>query len=478
MSRIELSYGTSVLCRIGARACIILVMTTLGCRAPGSIDNQPVSRPLGRDIPTYRPPVYSELDPAGSAEKQPAEPNTPLTLGQSLALALLHNPELQAFSWQLRAKEAKTLQQSLMPNPVLGAKVENFGGSDPMNSFDGAMTTFRISQLIELGGKRVKRIRLAEKDHTLSAWDYEAKRLQVVTEVARRFIEVLADQRRVELAEQTLELARQLYEIVKDRARVGVIPTVEVDKSVVRVSSEQIILNKARLKLESSRQQLSAMWGNSAPVFAGATGELKVVEDVPTQEQLMELVRQSPDVARWSAEISQRQAALELARSQAVPSMTIGAGVRRFNATGENALVFEVGLPLPIADRNQGGRQEAQYNLLRAKSQQQDAEIRVRTTLTTLHKKLAGAHHEVVILRDTTLPAARSAYKAARQAFEKGLTNYIDVLDADRTLVNSERQYIEALSVYHQTLTTLEGLVGQPLAAQPDDPSNMKITQF
>jgi len=455
--------------RISVYACTTLVMITLGCRTSGQADDQSASRPLGRDIPTYRAPAYSDLDLASGIDWQPLEPNTPITLRQSLALALLHNPELQAFSWQLRAQEAKILQQSLMPNPVIGAKVEDFGGSDPMNRFEGAMMTFRISQLIELGDKRVKRTRLAEKNHALSAWDYEAKRLQVVTEVARRFIEVLADQRRVQLAQQTLDLAQQLYDIVKDRARVGVIPTVEVDKSLVRVSTEQIILNKARLKLESSRQQLSAMWGNSTPTFASVLGELKVVEDIPTQDQLMELVSQNPDIARWSAEISQRQAALDLARSQAVPSVTVGTGIRRFNASDENALVFEVGLPLPIVDRNQGGRQEAQYDLLKAKSQQQNAEITVRTLLIAHHKMLAGAHYEVVTLRDTTLPAARSAYDAARKAFEKGLTNYIDVLDADRTLVNSERQCIEALSVYHQTLMALEGLVGQSLALQPTD---------
>ena len=404
--------------RISVYACTILVMITLGCRTSGPADNQSASRPLGRGIPTYRAPAYSDLDLASGIDWQPLEPNTPITLQQSLALALLHNPELQAFSWQLRAQEAKILQQSLMPNPVIGAKVEDFGGSDPMNRFESAMMTFRISQLIELGDKRVKRTRLAEKNHALSAWDYEAKRLQVVTEVARRFIEVLADQRRVQLAQQTLELAQQLYAIVKDRARVGVIPTVEVDKSLVRVSTEQIILNKARLKLESSRQQLSAMWGNSTPTFASVLGELKVVEDIPTQDQLMELVSQNPDIARWSAEISQRQAALDLARSQAVPSVTVSSGIRRFNASDENVLVFEVGLPLPIVDRNQGGRQEAQYDLLKAKSQQQNAEITVRTLLIAHHKMLAGAHYEGVTLRDTTLPAARSAYDAARKAFE------------------------------------------------------------
>jgi cobalt-zinc-cadmium efflux system outer membrane protein len=378
-----------------------------------------------------------------------------------LALALLRNPELEAFSWQLRVQEASILQNSLRPNPVLGAKVENFGGSDPLNRFEGAMTTFRISQLIELGDKRMKRTRLAEANHALSAWDYEAKRLEIITEVARRYIEVLADQRRVELSGQTLELSRQLYEIVKDRARAGIIPTVEVDKAVVRVSTEQILLYKTQQELESSRQQLCAMWGDSTPRFADALGELTVVEDIPTQDQLTNLVSQNPDIARWSAEISQRKAALELARSQAVPNMNVGAGIRRFNATDENALVFEVGLPVPIVDRNQGGRLQARYNLLEAKSQQEDVEVKVRTLLIANHKKLTGAHYEVVTLRDVTLPAARSAYDAARKAFEKGVTNFIDVLDADRTLVNSERHYVESLSAYHQILTTLEGLVGQ-----------------
>ncbi len=357
--------------RIFAQACMILmIMTVLGCSTSSPVDTKSAS-PTAVDMP----PANKDIDPLLGADEPHLDPNTPITLKQSLALALLGNPELEAFSWQLRAQEARILQESLRPNPVLGAKVENFGGSDSMSGFESAMTTFRISQLIELGDKRVKRTRLAEANHALSAWDYEAKRLEIITEVARRYIEVLADQRRVDLAQQTLELAQQLHEIVKDRARVGVIPRVEVDKAVVRVSTEQILLYKARRKLESSRQQLCAMWADPAPRFADALGELTVVEDIPTQDQLTKLVFQNPDIARWSAEISQRRAALDLARSQATPSVSVEAGIRRFNATDENALVFEVGLPVPIVDRNQGGRLQGRYNLLKAEFQQKDVEV-------------------------------------------------------------------------------------------------------
>jgi len=446
------------------QACIILLaLTVFGCSTSGPVTSKSAS-PTTAELP----PANEDFDRLLSDDEPHLDPNRPITLRQSLALALLGNPELGASSWQLRAQEANILQESLRPNPVLGAKVENFGGSSPLNRFEGAMTTFRISQLIELGDKRMKRTRLAEADHALSAWDYEAKRLEIITEVALRYIEVLADQHRVELTEQTLELSRQLHEIVKDRARVGVIPTVEVDKAVVRVSTEQILLHKARRKLESSRQQLCAMWADPAPRFAEALGELTSVEDIPTQDQLTKLVSQNPDIARWSAEISQRRSSLELARSQAIPSVSVGVGIRRFGATDENALVFEAGLPVPIVDRNQGGRLQARHNLMKAKSQQKDVEVKVRTLLIANHKKLAGAHYEAVTLRDTTIPAARSSYDAARKAFENGLTNFIDVLDADRTLVNSQRQYIESLSAYHKTLTTLEGLVGQSPAAMQD----------
>ena len=121
-------------------------------------------------------------------------------------------------------------------------------------------------------------------------------------------------------------------------------------------------------------------------------------------------------------------------------------------------------MPLKLIDRNQGGRLRARYNLLRAQAQQKDAEIRIQTLLTENYKRLAAANHEIVTLRDVALPAARSAFDAARRTFEQGLTNYIDVLDAERTLVNAERQYIEALADYHQTTAVLEGLIGESLA--------------
>jgi cobalt-zinc-cadmium efflux system outer membrane protein len=95
-------------------------------------------------------------------------------LRQALALALLQNPELRAFAWDVRAAEARTLQAGLRPNPELGLEVENIAGTGVLQGGQSAETTLRLNQVIELGGKRARRLQVAAVERDLAAWDYEA----------------------------------------------------------------------------------------------------------------------------------------------------------------------------------------------------------------------------------------------------------------------------------------------------------------
>ena len=124
------------------------------------------------------------------------EPLGILALTDALSLALLHNPELISFAWQIRASEVQTLRAGLRLNPNFDVEIEDFAGSGDRNSFNQAQTTLALSQLIELGGKRMKRRALASTQRDLVAWDYETKRLDVLANVTAAFIEVLADQTR------------------------------------------------------------------------------------------------------------------------------------------------------------------------------------------------------------------------------------------------------------------------------------------
>ena len=162
-----------------------------GCMEQGDDVTLPQQPSLGRDFSTFQPPAKPVEN---SDVPEVSEPTGPITLRQALALALLHNPELKIFSWDVRVSEAKQLQASLLPNPKFQVEVEEVGGAGPRSDFDASETTIQLSQLIELGNKRSKRTKLASMEKELAGWDYEAKRLDVFTEVAKAFAEVLAAQ--------------------------------------------------------------------------------------------------------------------------------------------------------------------------------------------------------------------------------------------------------------------------------------------
>jgi len=446
--------------------CLTLVT---GCSKTSLTGEGPQPGPLARDLPTFQTPKSPE---AVVAEK--IEPTGDLSLVQALSLSLLHNPKLEASAWQLSASEAAILQNTLSPNPVLGLKVENVGGNGTLSEFDGAVTTLRISQAIELGDKRGRRTRLAQNEHTRSAWDYEAKRLNVIGETGRRTIDVLARQQELELAQQALKLANDLRVIVEDRTHQGVTPTSELDKTLVQVTARQIDLENKTQELKSSRQRLAAMWGSNTAQFSQLAGQLTDIHDIPVLDDLIRLVHRNPDMARWSNEIALRKAAVDLSTARAIPNLTVGGGMRRFNATSQDAYVFELGMPLPLIDRNQGARREARFNLLTAKALQRDAQTTVHTRLNELHNTLCANHHAVTALRDRSLPAARSAFSAAQKAFQHGVTDYINVLDAERTLINTQYKYIDSLAAYHKTTITLEAFLGTSVSGKEERSAKAK----
>ncbi|MFA5253008.1 MAG: TolC family protein, partial [Phycisphaerae bacterium] len=95
---------------------------------------------------------------------------------------------------ETRVAEARELQAGLWPNPALEIGVEDVGGSGGRSGFNAAETTIQLSQLIELGDKAQKRRNVASLEKELTGWDYEAKRLEILTEASKAYVELLAIQ--------------------------------------------------------------------------------------------------------------------------------------------------------------------------------------------------------------------------------------------------------------------------------------------
>ena len=439
---------------------ILFALSISGCKQQENKILSPEAPSLGQDFSTFQPPEK----PTETAEiPDIIEPTGAITLREALALSLMHNPKLKAFSWDIRISQARELQAGLWPNPEFGVEVEDVGGSGKLSGFDAAETTIQLSQLIELGGKSDKRVKVASLEKELAGLDYEAKRLDVFTEVTKSFIEVLTAQQRLELTNELLQLSEELVDTVSKRVDAGKDSPLEKSKAAVAHSNVRIQHRQATENLEFARKQLASSWAGETPTFERAEGELDSLAPLPTVEELTLLISQNPDVARWPLEVDKGKASLELEKANAISDITLSGGMKRFNETDDNAIVFGISIPLPISDTNQGGRMEAAYALSKVREEQRAAQSDIQMELAQAYQALSNSHAEATELDNNILDEAESVFEASRTGYSVGKLDYLYVLDAQRTLFEVKTQYIDALGSFHTAKTDVERLIGSPI---------------
>ena len=444
--------------------CQVLVITAIvlaGCQPhPLSDPLWAEPRPLASSIKPYSPPAQWDRDPL-SALPPPHAHTGELTLRDAMAAALMSNPELASFGYEVRAAEARIVQAGLASNPELEFEIENFAGSGEHDDLNAAEYTLALSQHFPLGGDTRRRKQLAHLTGRLAGWDYESARIALLTETTERFVGLLSAQRRVTLAEQSLHLAQTLAEIIERRVASGNAPAIERSRAAVPQAGARIELGRAQRNLEAARVRLALTWGNDTPGFTTAVGDLDHLVPVPAAADLSKYIEQHPDVARWTVEIASRQAEIELARAEAIPDLTGSLGYRWFKESDEGAWVAGLSIPLPLADRRQGEVLAARFGVGSSRNKAHAVRLRVGAALASSYSRIANAYEEAIALRDDAIPAATAAYNDIRQAFDRGNLGYLDVLDAERTLIDLQSRYLDALTGYHVAVAEIEALIGQ-----------------
>lgn len=437
----------------------LTILTTSGCMPfrPESGGVEP--RPLGQELQASRPLALPGKDQ--TSPPLTAEPAGAVTLRQLLGLALQRHPELEVFTLDIRAAEARALQTGLFPNPEVSIEVENVAGIRPTSGVQALEATVQLSQLVELGEKRARRLRLASLERDLAAWDYETRRLMVFTEVTKAFVDVLSATERLALAEELLGLAQQVYTTVAERIKAGKVSPVEDTRAGVAVATVQLQVSQARYALEAARKRLATSWGSTTPGVVQVHGALESgLEPPPPFEQVAALIAQYPDVARWSTALDARRAAVAVEESKAIPSLTVNGGVRYANETTSMAFVAGISLPLPLFDRNQGSILEARYRVTQADYQRQASAVRTHAALVDAYQTLSTSYNDLTVLRNTILPATQQAFEATTEGYRQGKFAFLDLVDAQRTLFETRGQYLEALTTYHKAVADVEQLIG------------------
>ena len=384
-----------------------------------------------------------------------------LTLQQVLQLVLQNNPELSAFSREIAAHEGTKLQAGLFNNPEFSIEAEDINSS---NSAIQKFATFRISQLIELGGKRPARMNVATLGQELAAQAHAAKRLEIIARTASAFVDVLENQAQVSVMDDTLHLVQVAMETVVKRVEAGKAPPMEAIRSKVALSTASIELEQARRSLSSARTKLALLWGEAEPRFDRVLGELESFVEIPEFDQLVKRLEENPVVRQSLKNVAQREAMVELEKARKIPDITVDAGIRRYLGTDDTTAVVGMSIPIPIFNRNQGNELEARQRLNKAMDERTSVELQLRTEFVRNYENLLAARNEIRVLHDEVLPGAQNAFEITNRGYQLGKFSFLEMLDAQRTFFQNRILYVRALANYQRLVNTIEQLIAAPLA--------------
>jgi cobalt-zinc-cadmium efflux system outer membrane protein len=383
----------------------------------------------------------------------------PVTFTEALKWTAERNPQLIALGHQERAVEARIEQAGVRPNPTLDLLAENFAGTGAMEGVDGLETTVQISQTLERGGKRIKRLALARHEHESATRELTVRRTEMLASAACAYVETLAADRRLALAGEALNLARETVAAVDTRVRSAMGSTADTARARTTLASARAEHARAEVALTTARATLAAAWGDSTSTAGRPVGSLPVPAELPSPETFLAKLSAHPRLDLQQAIIASHRASLTLERARSRQDVTVGGGVRFLREGSDTALVAGVSIPLPFRNQNQGNVRAARETLAGAEQGVQAIELELRTRFTTAWRELQSFHAIARELRRDALPASEEACAIVRRAFDEGQLPLIDVIDAQRALITLRREILDAEIACALALVRVEGLV-------------------
>ncbi len=392
------------------------------------------------------------------------QPDAPLNNGQcdlqrALDIALKNNPELTALESELRAAEARISQAGLWPNPTFSAESENFSGDK--SGFSHTENTFSISQPFLLGGKLALQKNIAEKEKEIIRYNLEAKKIDIIAEVEHAVYDVLLFQEIVVFAKENQANAKKLYDFTAEKSgkQDGTFHQHELLSAKLELAQAELEIYNAENDVEIAKKNLANLWGEPERPLDRIACELDRTFHVPEYESLREFVINNNYEIKAMGEQKKREAiSLRLAKAERIPDLDLGFGVRQFADDDTYTFVTGLSFPLPLFNRNQGKIREAMDNIKKIEAEQNILTNHLLLQLGTCYKNYCNTLRQVTIDKNSGLPMAQEYFDLTMREYQKGIVDYLDVLNAERKLTETKKRYTEALHDLQVAVASLEKL--------------------
>jgi outer membrane protein, heavy metal efflux system len=396
-------------------------------------------------------------------EAQPSAPAVQfLKLDDLERRALKSNPTVAQAEAITRAISGRQQQVGLYPNPIVGYAAEEIAARAPSRG----KHFIWVQQSIITAGKRGLVQRAVEQEAVHAAAETEMQRHRVVNAVRMGFYEVLGTARLVEVRRELARLGREAVDVSEDLFNIGQADRPDVLEVAIEAERTEIQLARAENELARAWHELAAVMGEPdlpyTPLAGDLEAELPAVDEAAVTQQIL---KDSPELRIARARLEHAKASFARARADRIPNFFVrgGAGYN-FDRTETGRDVgpefrLEVGVPLPIFDRNQGTIVQAEAQQRLAEAELRRSELSLRSRLASVLRQYRDARRTVERYQQRVLAAAQQSYQLYAARAQEMAAAYPQVMIARRTLGQVRGEYVRALIEARHAAVLLDGFL-------------------
>jgi outer membrane protein TolC len=422
---------------------------------------------------------HDALDKAGSSFEPPVEERVLPELSarpdwhELLSRAFVANGEIEANYFEWKAALQRVEIAAGWPNTNLMPSVSYLLSGGGMKAWDRTTVSlgFDPMQNLSFPSKVRKAGEIALEQARESGSRFVASKFALQRRVLDNWLELALLEERSRIQQQRVELGRLAFDTATQRAALR-----GDQRDLLRTQVEQreaeIEFDRLQVEARASRAMLNGMLARAADAPLELGGDLPDPRPIPADDAALIAagVENNPDLRALTFAVSAQQNALELARLQYIPDFNPFVG---FTGSIEQTVGVSVSLPTKLP-QIRAGIEEATAMLRRADAQLRQAQFDRGASFVAALYVLRFSESQAAFLDREVRPAAEQFMDSAQQAYSTGAASFVDLIDAQRVLLDVRLAVAEARIERERRLAEIEELGGfdiETLSARSSPPA-------
>ena len=332
-------------------------------------------------------------------------------------------------------------QAGLYPNPVVGyhaTEIGNLGTAGQQGGF--------ISQRLITGGKLQLDQAIAEAEIAEANFRFHAQEERVLSDVRIRFYDALVAQRRIDLSTQLAHIGDEIVKATETLIAVRQGAENDLLQAEIRADESHILLDNAVNEQAEAWRRLAAVVG--LPIMQVAQLDGRLSADLPTHDWEschVTVLENHPALNAARARMSRARIVIRRAKKEPVPNLDLSVSVRHHNVTDSEVANVQIGIPIPIFNKNQGNIRSAEAEWIAACNEVKRIELSLQDRLAVAYRRYANAHQQSGRYGERMIPRASRSLKLVTDGYEKGQVQYLTLLTAQQTFLQVNLSYLASL---------------------------------